>query len=185
MGMFDYFHLEEGNQFKLLPGEYQTKDLDCALHTFTIDENNIIHGELGAKGYGDEELNLINSCAFIREGNDVPNDWLNIYGPCFGPDELCSEYFLRVVNSKVVEIKNYDDLYYNIETGVVLGHEWGGNVRKLRESLSLDTAETAMDSGEDLSKDYEIRDYEFPDGMVAEVDNLPDFISDVKNTEEE
>lgn len=40
MGMFDSFYFEQDNQFKLLPGEYQTKELDCSLHKFTVDKLN-------------------------------------------------------------------------------------------------------------------------------------------------
>lgn len=117
MGMFDTFELKEGNQFELLPGHYQTKDLDCSLHVFSIDENNIIHGEIGARGYGNDELNLINAGAY---NTTLDKDGkLEIYGPCSGPDELYGEYYLEIVNSKIISIMVYDEPYYHIDSGIV------------------------------------------------------------------
>lgn len=130
MGMFDSFILEEGNQFCLYPGEYQTKDLDCALHTFKVDKGNTIHGNIGSPGYGLEYITDINLGEYTN-GEDG-SGLLEIYGPCWGPDELYGTYYLKVKDSKITEILFDGEVYYTPENGVDPKVRWGRNVIESR-----------------------------------------------------
>lgn len=139
MGMYDSFILEKNNQFELIPGEYQTKSLDCALHIFTIDKDNVVRGEVGSVGYDTEYLDNINQGTY---SNDIKDNYngalgLDIYGPCGCHDELYSKYYLVIKDSKVISITDYNEPYYNIETGVITNKGWGKNAVDRRKMYEI------------------------------------------------
>lgn len=113
MGMFDSFYFEQDNQFKLPAGEYQTKELDCSLHEFTADKDNLIHGEPGDSDYPLDELNAINDGTFTTKSIG------------FDHDELFGCYEITIVNSRIVLIEFSGNVYYTKNFGVAHGYEYG------------------------------------------------------------
>lgn len=120
MGMFDCVRVEEGNCFGILPGHYQTKDLDDNFSDFVIDKNGVFRMLHASK---DEYIGSFADCgievlenrfnhadleiyAFYTDVEaNKPADWI-IYHPGDerGKDRGEVRYRLRVVNNQVTEI---------------------------------------------------------------------------------
>lgn len=74
MGMFDYIKCEMGLPSNITFDEYQTKDLNCTMETYTIQENGAIDGLEGWTG----QIEFYNSNtsagafgqSFVTEGNE-------------------------------------------------------------------------------------------------------------------
>ncbi len=120
MGMFDKVRVEEGNCFGILPGHYQTKDLDDIMAEFVIgkdgvfrmehaDDDNYIgrFADCGIEvlenrlNHGDLEIHAFYSD--IEAGK--PADWVNYHpGDPRADNRGEVTYRLRVVNNQVTEV---------------------------------------------------------------------------------
>lgn len=120
MGMFDKVRVEEGNCFGILPGHYQTKDLDETLSDFVIGKDGVFRMD---KADDDNYIGSFADCgievlenrfnhadleiyAFYTDIEaNKPADWI-VYHPGDGRAEDRGEvrYRLRVVNNQVTEV---------------------------------------------------------------------------------